>query len=139
MKPVRIIVAAAAVVLVVVVVVAVVFLFSSPGNATKTTRQSPTVAAPTVQPWYSGGTLRRATVRQWLAATERNKLATCADFVTRTYRSKGLADEDIDIHGKVKLMAVELMACIDEATAGGLVDHKQVAVIAAPCMMRMEF
>jgi hypothetical protein len=39
-------------------------------------------AKPTPKPkWFSGGTLHKATQKQWNAGTGADKLATCADFV----------------------------------------------------------
>ena len=144
MKKLRIILGLAALVLVPLVVTAVFTPLTSstcpPGS-----RQRP-VAAPTVGPWYrleepggSGGTLHSATVKEWREASERNRLATCWDFVATTYRNKGVADKDIDIAGKARALAVELMACIDKATSSGQVDHQQVSVTASVCLVRLDF
>ena len=60
--------------------------------------------------WYNGGTLHQATIRQWHAATEKNRLATCADFIATMNKDLPFSE--------LKPRATELMECINEATLG---------------------
>lgn len=40
--------------------------------------------------WYEGGTLHNKSALEWQAASSRNKLATCADFVTTMWQNGDL-------------------------------------------------
>ena len=55
-------------------------------------------------PWYAGGTLHRSTVAEWRVATDINKLATAADWVTG-----GLKLTTIE---EIAVYAPELLDCI---------------------------
>lgn len=43
--------------------------------------------------WYEGGTLQDKTALQWQTASETNKLATCADYVTKMWKDGYLKPE----------------------------------------------
>jgi len=81
--------------------------------------------------WYAGGTLHKATISEWKAATDKNKLATCADFVLS--QNKGM---DFNV---LKIKANALVTCIDEAVGGhSTVDNEKVSKIAAQCMILLD-
>lgn len=85
-------------------------------------------AVPKEEPaWYDGGDLHRATLAEWIAATEHNRLATAGDFVAKLSK--------LDDLEKLRTMAERLMACLDEASAGAGKenDDKAVSEIAATC------
>lgn len=46
-----------------------------PGSSSSTSSNTKT------QKWYIGGTLHQADTLTWQASNDRNKLATCADFI----------------------------------------------------------
>ena len=56
--------------------------------------------------WYAGGTLHRANGRDWIRASVRDKLATCADFVA-TQRTNVRRMDDL------REDAENMMLCID--------------------------
>lgn len=81
--------------------------------------------------WYAGGDLHKKTISDWKVATEKNKLATCADFVLS--QNKGM---DFNV---LKIKANALVTCIDETVEGhSEVDSKGVSEIAAQCMLLMD-
>lgn len=119
-----------------VVVVVVIALATAPGGGgapspavgvTATSAAPATIApAPTVA-WYAGGTLHSATVGEWKAADERNRLATSADWAAKAWDS--VAD--------LERNARSLMACVDEATtAAG--DASTVTDLAAACAVLLK-
>lgn len=78
--------------------------------------------------WFNGGTLHQATISRWRSATEKDKLATCADFVA-TSDKQAMADLDA-----YKERSTALMKCIDESSGDdpGYATLK-VAALAASC------
>ena len=82
--------------------------------------------------WYQGGTLHKAKIVDWKNASDRNKLATCGDFLAKKYNASSLA--------KIKLRAENLQICIDEAVFGHTYsDESEVASVASLCMVLMEY
>lgn len=64
-------------------------------------------------PWYAGGSLHRATMREWFQAPSRDRLATAADFVARMYKSQHGTDFPHGM-GELKRRAQSLVAGIDQ-------------------------
>jgi len=64
----------------------------------------------TVDKWYIGGTLHKAKISEWKNATEKNKLATCGDFMASFDNTVSMTE--------LKKRAIELKAYINEATRG---------------------
>lgn len=89
-------------------------------------------AATDSRKWYEGGTLHKATIREWKSASEENKLATCGDFMAK-------------LNNKVTMevlleRAIALRACINEASSGiETVDNNKVSEIAALCTVTLGF
>ena len=81
---------------------------------------SPIVSAakPTPKPkWFSGGTLHRATQKQWNAGTDADKLATCADFIfasRNSFKPEIKARLERMDEATLKTMATQLRAGIDD-------------------------
>ena len=76
--------------------------------------------------WYEGGTLHKSKISDWKIATDKNKLATCADFMAKVDNT-GSMDE-------LKRRATKLKACIDEATRGlENTNELKVSDVAATC------
>lgn len=86
---------------------------------------------PTDKKWHNGGTLHKADGREWRDAESRNQLATSADFVT------ALLKDQLDSMDEVRSHAIELQACITEATRDDYSDNEAVATIAASCATLM--
>jgi hypothetical protein len=64
--------------------------------------------------WFNGGTLHKATVQQWNNATEKDKLATCADWIC-AWEKADLTTRKYNSMNQVKWDAEELRACLNEA------------------------
>lgn len=82
--------------------------------------------------WYVGGTLQRATVAEWKTASEKNKLATCGDFMAGVDNTVTM-----DV---LKTRATSLMICIDAAVTGQkYTDNQDVAMIATLCIVSLGY
>lgn len=83
------------------------------------------------QKWYQGGTLHKSTVAEWKNASDRNKLATCGDFVAN------MVDKSTSID-VIKIKSENLKTCIDEAVKGSdYTNDYKVSRIAAICAVSM--
>ncbi len=88
--------------------------------------------------WQSGGTLHNATLAKWQAASDHNRLATCADLVTDALMRQGVAPNEMDI-AEIKPWAMKLQACISEAGGRGAGQDTRIAEIADGCVEDMDF
>ena len=85
-----------------------------------------------VDKWYEGGTLHKANISDWKTATEKNKLATCGDFMATVDNTVSMTE--------LKRRATELKKCIDEATRGlESTNNESVSSIAALCTKTMDY
>ncbi len=83
--------------------------------------------------WYVGGTLHNATVQEWKHASYRNRLATCADYISSTSEGEKLErEEGVDA---IKMRAMNLERCITEATEGEHEANLKVSQMAAICIV----
>ena len=104
--------------------------------------------------WHQGGTLHRATITKWRAATYDDKLATCGDFVSEMWENGSFRhdiqqqisdapDHTIPLRG----FAEELVTFIDNATKPDpdpqtdqiRYGYKQVADMASLAFIEMEW
>lgn len=70
--------------------------------------------------WYQGGTLHRASIAEWMAASYENRLATAADFVVSISKKENpqiLSGAGSVFLTKLKLHASELEKCISQVGA----------------------
>ncbi len=82
--------------------------------------------------WYEGGNLHKVKIEDWRVATDENKLATCADFISAT-------DKNISMD-ELLTKSVELKTCIDTAIVGvDIVNNSGVAKIAALCIVTLGY
>lgn len=92
------------------------------------------------QKWYEGGTLHKKTVAEWSKATQRDKVATSADFVTHAWKAGILKDfiaNGIGGMDDIKPLAERLASEIDLFYAKGqLAGGSDVALAAAKVMDR---
>ena len=97
----------------------------------------PSNTAPVANAWYQGGTLGDATIGQWLAATDHNRLATAADWTTGVIGQSEF--ERIGLEG-VRVKAESLVKCISDSTMG-LQDAEAMTAkeIGAACIMLMKW
>ncbi len=84
----------------------------------------------------AGGTLHRATGRQWLAASSRNRLDTAADFVVRFWREDGYPADLIDQmrrEGGLRAAAERQVACVTRMLNNSGLEDATVAIAASVC------
>ena len=113
-----------------IVIAVVIGKLNSPSDTVEKTKPEKTEFVPTGI-WFEGGTLHKATVAEWNAASPENKLATCGDFMA-TY------DKTIGIGRKLRDRAGELVFCVDEAVKALPSDSdEKVSTIAASCTILM--
>ena len=88
--------------------------------------------ASTSREWYEGGTLHKATIARWKTSTERNKLATCGDFMAAYDKSVSMTE--------LLARAVALKSCIDVATDGlDYTNSLEVSTMAALCIQELDY
>ncbi len=79
--------------------------------------------------WYQDGTLHKATGKVWRTSSPENRLATSADFATVVWKGKVSSMEEF------KPYAVQLEACITEATKSDAVSDTAVTEVASACVV----
>ncbi|MCH8005917.1 MAG: hypothetical protein IH888_06760 [Planctomycetes bacterium] len=94
--------------------------------------------SPAPMAWHSGGTLQNATLAQWQAASDHNRLATCSMLVIDALMQQGVAPNEMDI-AEIKPWAIKLQACISEASGRGDAQDTRIAEIADGCLEEMDF
>ena len=66
--------------------------------------------------WYEGGTLQKATVTEWKAATPENQLATAGDFVASLNAISDIAAvTKPDDAARIKKQAEDLRSCVNQS------------------------
>lgn len=60
--------------------------------------------------WFQGGSLHTATMAEWELALESNKLATCADWVSKLYLDKSFTKNTLDAITDAGRMGIKEMA-----------------------------
>lgn len=81
--------------------------------------------------WYAGGTLHNSSMRSWKYSNEKNKLATCADYVANVKDYKGDLIE-------MKEDATLLMKCIDGYQNDKEFAQEKITDVASVCLMDMD-
>lgn len=83
--------------------------------------------------WWQGGSLHSATIAEWKAASDRNKLATAADWLSATVWKGHLnSPQDFD---RLKVKAESLVAAVDEGTRDVEIPEMKVNEVAAAIMV----
>lgn len=72
--------------------------------------------------WTKGGTLQTATKADWMKADDKNKLATCADYLATLKKQKG---EPYTSDAALKQDALNMKTCIDIAVQSSYLSDKQ--------------
>jgi len=88
---------------------------------------------PSPLPWYEGGTLHRATLHQWSAATDANRLATAADFAATFLKAHRLSMDQL------RPKAMELVEAIRESAEDKTLDAMRVSEVAAACAIILDW
>ena len=73
--------------------------------------------------WHTGGNLHSATVFQWGSASERNKLATCGDWIA-AWEEAGLTLKSYPSIDSVKPDAMQLRECVNRSIDSARSDEK---------------
>ena len=81
--------------------------------------------------WYQGGTLHKATAKEWQSASIENRLATSADFIASTKAATSM--------GQLKTRAVALQQCVTDATKGVKLQSLNVTDSAAACIILLGY
>ncbi len=105
------------------------------GSSDSSSSRPKTTSRSTQSKWYVGGTLHRATMREWYGATYKNRLATCGDLVASVMKIEGKTVSSMD---GLKKEAVNLEVCISEAGADRIADRMDLSAIAAACWLLMK-
>lgn len=127
--------------LVIIVVVGIVGylgysgVFSDKGTSSSPSPSPPPPSASPARQWYEGGTLHKKTMADWRAASDEDRLATAADFVSNSAASRGTTFRSMD---EMKVAAADLERQITAAGEGGDADTLAVAEVAAACMVLMD-
>ena len=85
-----------------------------------------------IDKWYVGGTLHKSSISEWKTSTDKNKLATCGDFIAKIVNK----NTSLDV---IKRKAKNLKTCIDEATVSDLENNKKVSEIASLCTVVLNY
>ncbi len=88
------------------------------------------------QSWYSGGTLHKATMREWSQASYKNKLATASDFVCKKVQIDGRTMPPVD---SLRPAAEHLVRNLDAANAGGAANDQEVTTVVAMLWVMEEY
>lgn len=86
--------------------------------------------------WYSGGSLHRASVGEWRSASNRNRLATAADWAM----IHGAVKDKVTRSGSIETLrpfAVDLVTCVNEAAGPSGYDNVGASELASACMILM--
>lgn len=106
--------------------------YSNIAPKSTSTSASKVTTSSTSQEWYEGGTLHKATIARWKTSTERNKLATCGDFMAAYDKSVSM--------NELLARAVALKSCIDVATDGlDYTNNLEVSTMAALCIQELDY
>ena len=89
--------------------------------------------------WYEGGTLQRATARQWLDASTQNQLATASQWVLTSAQQKAKVAAAAGDMQSVLPSADKLRQCVNAALRrhSHLYSSMPVADIADTCMITL--
>ncbi len=111
-------------------------------------RAEDTSAAPTSEQsaskvgaaWYEGGTLQRASVRQWLEGSTQNQLATASQWLLTSEQQKAKVAAAAGDMGTVLSSADKLRQCVNAALRrhSHLYSNMPVADIAVTCMITLQ-
>ena len=86
--------------------------------------------------WYVGGTLFNVTVREWQKSSHENKLATAANWTLMQPSIRRISKKSSTME-TVRPYAIELVACMDQATIRDSYADKNISSLAALCMVSM--
>ncbi len=89
--------------------------------------------------WYEGGTLHSKTANEWHRASYRDRLATCADFISNVSSDATL---DILFTNSMRLLkerSVSLERCITKATDDPKLMTMKLSEVAVACVVLLNY
>ena len=92
-----------------------------------TASQQPTLKNKQTVNRYEGGSLHKATGKNWRQASASDRLETAADFAAAILKGRFSSMTELNAY------AIEMMTCITEATTGGAGDDYPVSTLGATC------
>ena len=117
------------------------FAHAAPSRAEDTSAAPATEhsAATVSAAWYEGGTLQRASVRQWLEASTQNQLATASQWLLTSEQQKAKVAAAAGDMRSVLSSADKLRQCINAALRrhSHLYSNMPAADIAVTCMITL--
>lgn len=116
-------------------------------------RASRNAETSTDEEWYSGGSLGSASMSEWTVATDRNQLATSADFATKAlelkYGSLSAAMQKLGTMENLRPYAIAVQSCISAAGRqppettqelwGKVLQKQTVKDFGALCLVQLDF
>ncbi len=113
--------------LIMVVLALVLINRSCDSGSSKTTKNYSTQ-----EDWYVGGTLHKSNIADWRNATEKNKLATCSDFMATVDNNVSMTE--------LKKRSEDLRTCIEKATVGvENIEEMPLSEVAANCIILLGY
>ena len=112
---------------------------SDPAKSIRTTNDTPAVAtrpAPPKKDPYSGGTLHRELMFEWVFASEQERVATAAGFAAPLFKNRG-RNKAGQPTGDLKYYTHLLVACISEHADADIVNYTRISHVAARCIALM--
>lgn len=121
-------------------VIIVLYLIDTKGGKTKGGAELPATEKTTVktepEKWYEGGTLHNATMAEWKAGTEKDRLATCADFAARIKKAN---NQKFASEKELAEDAYYFLSFLDEVGKGDVAQNEKVAeMVAAAQILRQK-
>ena len=113
------------------VAVLCIFILLAVGSVNTDSSSSSYSSSSSSSKWYEGGTLHRATMREWSSASYENQLATAADMVMVSLKRDGVNVRSVSFEKELRPKAVKLIIQMDIANRGGVADDRRVSEVAA--------
>lgn len=115
------------------------FAHAAPSSAEDDTSNNSAPAVATAA-WYTGGTLQKASAREWLEASTQNQLATASDWVLTSKQQKAKVAAAAGDMSSVLPSADKLRQCINGALRrhSDLYSNMPAADIAVTCMITLQ-
>lgn len=89
--------------------------------------------------WYEGGTLHKKTANEWHRASYRDRLATCADFISNVSTEATLDKLFINNMRLLKERSISLEICITKATDDPKLMTMKLSEVAVACVVLLNY
>lgn len=114
-------------------------LASARADAAPVVDAEPSETAATA-PWYAGGTLHKASGREWISGSQQNQLATASDWALTSKAVKAKVAESGDMEA-IRPMADQLRQCVNVALSrhAKLYASLPASDVATTCLITLQF